>query len=55
MTVDRDPKLDSVLTAPPKEAWQVIFEKLWEIFSAPLTPRARRTRNHRAGAKGQRN
>ena len=38
MTADRDPRLDSVLTAPPKEAWQVIFEKLWEIFSAPLTP-----------------
>lgn len=38
MTVSRDPKLDSVLTAKPKEAWQVIFEKLWEIFSAPLTP-----------------
>ena len=38
MTADRDPKLDSVLTALPNEAWQVIFEKLWEIFSAPLTP-----------------
>ncbi len=38
MTAARDPKLDSVLTAPPKEAWQVIFEKLWEAFSAPLTP-----------------
>src|SRR5271166_4581730 len=37
MTVQRDPRLDSVLTAPPKEAWQIIFEKLWEIFSAPLT------------------
>ncbi len=37
MTAQRDPKLDSVLTAPPKEAWQVIFDKLWEIFSAPLT------------------
>lgn len=38
MTARRDPRLDSVLTAPPKEAWQVIFEKLWEIFAAPLTP-----------------
>ena len=38
MTVERDPRLDAVLTAPPKEAWQIIFEKLWEIFSAPLTP-----------------
>ena len=37
MTAERDPRLDSVLTAPPKEAWQVIFEKLWEIFSGPLT------------------
>ncbi len=27
-----------VLTASPaKEAWRAIFEKLWEIFSAPLT------------------
>ena len=38
MTVERDPRLDSVLTAPPKESWQIIFEKVWEIFSAPLTP-----------------
>lgn len=38
MTVARDPKLDSVLIAQPNEAWQAIFEKLWEIFSAPLTP-----------------
>ncbi|MFZ3218276.1 MAG: hypothetical protein WA192_19675 [Candidatus Acidiferrales bacterium] len=38
MTVDRDPKLDSVLTAPPKEAWQALFEQLWRIFSAPLAP-----------------
>ena len=38
MTAERDPKIDSVLTAPPKEAWQVIFENLWEIFSAPLAP-----------------
>ena len=38
MTASRDPTLDSVLTAQPKEAWQVIFEKLWEIFSAPLAP-----------------
>ena len=35
---DRDPKLDSILTASSNEAWQVIFDKLWEIFSAPLTP-----------------
>jgi len=32
----RDPRIDAVLTAPPKEAWQVIFDRLWEIFSAPL-------------------
>ena len=37
MSTARDPKLDSVLTAQPKVAWQVIFEKLWQIFSAPLT------------------
>jgi hypothetical protein len=37
MTADLDSTLDSVLTAAPKEAWQVIFEKLWEIFSAHLT------------------
>jgi hypothetical protein len=38
MTADRDPRLDSLLTAPSKDAWQTIFEKLWEMFSAPLTP-----------------
>jgi hypothetical protein len=38
MTTGRDPKLDSVLTGQPKEAWQAIYEKLWEIFSAPLSP-----------------
>ena len=38
MTVERDPRLDSILTASPKVAWQIIFEKLWELFSAPLTP-----------------
>src|SRR5690242_19621528 len=38
MMAGRDPRLDSVLTAPPKEAWQAIFGQLWEIFSAPLTP-----------------
>jgi hypothetical protein len=37
MTANRDPRLDAVLTAPAKEAWQGIFEKLWEIFSAQLT------------------
>jgi len=31
-------RLDSVLTAPPKEAWQFIFDRVWEVFSAPLTP-----------------
>ncbi len=36
MTVGRDPKLDGLLTAPPKEAWQDTFDKLWQIFSAPL-------------------
>lgn len=38
MTGGRDPRLDAVLTAPSKEAWQAIFAKLWEVFSAPLTP-----------------
>jgi hypothetical protein len=33
----RDPRLDAVLSAAPAEAWQAIFTKLWEIFSAPLT------------------
>jgi hypothetical protein len=37
MTANRDPRLDAVLTAPAKEAWQGIFEKLWEIFSSMLT------------------
>jgi hypothetical protein len=27
-----------LLTAPSKEAWCAIFEKLWELFSAPLIP-----------------
>ena len=37
MTAGRDAILDAVLTSTPKDAWQVIFEKLWEILSAPLT------------------
>jgi hypothetical protein len=37
MTLDRDPRLDLVLTARPSEAWKAIFDKLWQIFSAPLT------------------
>lgn len=37
MTASRDPKLDALLTAPAAEAWQSIFAKAWEIFSAPLT------------------
>jgi hypothetical protein len=37
MKAERDPKLDSVLTAPASEAWQALFEQLWTIFSAPLT------------------
>jgi hypothetical protein len=37
MRAERDPKLDSVLFAPPTEAWRVIFDKLWDIFSPPLT------------------
>lgn len=36
MTSGRDPSLDAVLTADPKEAWGIIFNRLWEIFSAPL-------------------
>lgn len=38
MTAARDPKLDAVLTASPVDAWQAVFEKLREVFSAPLTP-----------------
>jgi hypothetical protein len=37
MTRDRDPKLDLVLTASPKDAWIAIFERLWQSFSAPLS------------------
>ena len=37
MTAGRDPKLDAVLTAASPEAWQAIFTKLWDVFSAPLT------------------
>src|ERR1043166_4824220 len=37
MSAARDPKLDALLTAPAAGAWQAIFAKLWEIFSAPLT------------------
>jgi hypothetical protein len=53
MTSARDPRLDLVLTAPPGEAWQAIFEKLWELFSAPLTPQQAEQevaeREHRVG------
>jgi hypothetical protein len=38
MTAERDPKLDAILTAPPQAAWQAIFEQLWQLFSAPLSP-----------------
>jgi hypothetical protein len=38
MMPNRDPRLDLVLSAPPSEAWKAIFDKLWQIFSAPLTP-----------------
>ena len=37
MMDERDPGLDSILTSPARHAWQFIFEKLWEIFSCPLT------------------
>ena len=37
MTSGRDSSLDAVLTAEPKEAWGIIFDRLWEIFAAPLT------------------
>ncbi len=37
MTAGRNPSLDAILTATPQEAWQAIFEKLWKIFSAPVT------------------
>lgn len=38
MSTGRDPQLDCILTASAKEAWEVVFEKLLDIFSAPLTP-----------------
>lgn len=38
MTTGHEPRNDVVLTAPPKEAWRVIFDKLWEVFSMPLVP-----------------
>ena len=38
MTAARDPKLDAVLTASPVDAWQAVFDKLREVFSAPLSP-----------------
>jgi hypothetical protein len=40
MKAAHDAKLDLVLTASASEAWQAIFEKLWEIFSVPLTPQS---------------
>jgi hypothetical protein len=53
MTAERDPRLDFILTASSPEAWQVIFEKLWEMFSAPLTlehaEREVTEREHRLG------
>ena len=36
--MDHVPILDSTLNAQPRDAWQAIFESLWEVFSAPLTP-----------------
>lgn len=38
MTASPDPKLHSILTTPPTEAWQRIFDILWKIFSASLAP-----------------
>lgn len=38
MTADRDSIFDSALTAPAAEAWHSIIEKVWAIFSTPLTP-----------------
>lgn len=35
---ERDPRMDSVLTATPAAAWSAVFARLWEVFSAPLTP-----------------
>ena len=36
MTVERDPRLDSVLTAPPEGAWQShLREALGNLFCAP--------------------
>jgi hypothetical protein len=37
MKAVRDPRLDSILTATPNDAWRMIFDKLWEIYSASLT------------------
>jgi hypothetical protein len=34
----RDPRLDAILSASASEAWQAIFDQLWEVFSAPLSP-----------------
>lgn len=36
MTTGRDPRLDAIVTASPKEAWQGVFDKLWDVFAAPL-------------------
>ncbi|HEY5911344.1 MAG TPA: hypothetical protein VJA21_12145 [Verrucomicrobiae bacterium] len=37
MTSGRDSTSDALLTAAPEEAWQAVFEKLWSVFSAPLS------------------
>jgi hypothetical protein len=37
MTAARDTRLDAILIAQPKEAWQGIFEKLWEVFCPPVS------------------
>ena len=38
MSAARDAVRDALLTAPPEKAWQTIFKRLWEIFSATLEP-----------------
>jgi len=37
VTSGRDPSLDAVLTTEPKEAWGIVFNRLFEIFGAPVT------------------
>jgi hypothetical protein len=38
VTAPCDQNLHSILTSSSRDAWQLIFEMLWGIFSVPLTP-----------------